>query len=48
MLSKDPTQGLDNTKLTAEKQYAMNITEQHKFNFKFLFNELKIQMFFIC
>ena len=27
---KGPTQGLDDTKLTSEKEYSINFTEQHK------------------
>ena len=30
ILSKGPLQGLDNTKLTAEKEYATNFSEQQK------------------
>ena len=36
ILGKDPTQGLDELILTAEKEYAINFSDQHKkFFFKF-------------
>ena len=35
ILGKSPTQGLDGTKLTSEKEYAINFSEQQK---KFCFS----------
>ena len=36
VLGKSPTQGLDDTSFTAEKEYLISFTEQHKKNmFKF-------------
>ena len=43
IIGKGPTQGLENTKMTAEKEYAINFSEQQK---KFCISFIKMEQIF--
>ena len=49
ILGKGPTQGLDNTKLNAEKEYSINFNEQQKiFCLSLHFNRVNHDLFVNC